>query len=74
MSGGADNVKQWRFPDGMFLQNLEGLNNTIVNTLAVNNDGVLFGGGGDGTICAWDYKTGYNFQQFSSPVQSVCCG
>lgn len=43
-SGSADNIKQWMFPDGSFIQNLSG-HNAIINTLAVNSDGVLVSGG-----------------------------
>jgi len=44
VSGAADNIKQWKLPEGAFMQNFEG-HNTIVNTLAVNADDVLFSGG-----------------------------
>ena len=43
-SGGADNIKQWYLPDGKFIQNLAG-HNTIINTMAINSDGVLVSGG-----------------------------
>lgn len=43
-SGSPDNIKQWKFPDGNFIQNLSG-HNAIINTLAVNSDGVLVSGG-----------------------------
>ena len=43
-SGSADNIKQWMFPDGSFIQNLSG-HNAIINTMAVNSDGVLVSGG-----------------------------
>lgn len=43
-SGSPDNIKQWKLPDGAFLQNLSG-HNSIVNALAVNQDGVLVSGG-----------------------------
>jgi WD40 repeat protein len=43
-SGSPDNIKQWKFPDGGFIQNLSG-HNAIINTLAVNADGVLVSGG-----------------------------
>merc|ERR1712181_217119 len=39
-SGGPDNIKQWRCPDGKFIQNLSG-HNAIVNCLAANADGVM---------------------------------
>uniref|UniRef100_A0A8C2LXP4 Pleiotropic regulator 1 n=1 Tax=Cricetulus griseus TaxID=10029 RepID=A0A8C2LXP4_CRIGR len=42
-SGSPDNIKQWKFPDGGFIQNLSG-HNAIINTLAVNADGVLVSG------------------------------
>ena len=44
-SASPDNIKQWKFPDGNFLQNLIG-HNAIVNCMAVNSDGVLVSGGG----------------------------
>ncbi len=43
-SASADNIKQWKFPDGNFIQNLTG-HNAILNCLAVNSDGVLVSGG-----------------------------
>jgi len=67
-SGGPDNIKQWKCPDGKFIQNLSG-HNAIVNCLAVNSDGVLVSGADNGTMAFWDWKTGYNFQKFQAPVQ-----
>lgn len=43
-SASPDNIKQWKFPDGNFVQNLIG-HNSIVNCMAVNSDGVLVSGG-----------------------------
>lgn len=37
-------IKQWKCPEGAFMQNFEG-HNSIINTLAVNEDNVLFSGG-----------------------------
>ncbi|KAH6935620.1 hypothetical protein HPB50_007071 [Hyalomma asiaticum] len=42
-SGGPDNIKQWKCPDGKFIQNLSG-HNAIVNCLGMNDDGVLVSG------------------------------
>jgi len=67
-SGGPDNIKQWKCPEGKFIQNLSG-HNAIVNCLAVNQDGVLVSGADNGTMYFWDWKTGYNFQRFQAPVQ-----
>jgi pleiotropic regulator 1 len=67
-SGAPDNIKQWYLPDGKFIQNCTG-HNAVVNCLAVNADGVLASGADNGTICMWDYKTGYKFQQLESLAQ-----
>ena len=40
LSAGADNLKQWRCPEGTFLKNLSG-HNSIVNTVCVNAADVL---------------------------------
>jgi len=68
-SASADNIKQWKFPDGNFIQNLGG-HNAILNCLAVNSDNVLVSGGDNGTMHFWDWKTGYNFQRSQALVQS----
>jgi len=67
-SAGPDNIKQWKCPEGKFIQNLSG-HNAIVNCLAMNADGVLVSGADNGTMHFWDWKTGYNFQRFQAPVQ-----
>lgn len=67
-SGGPDNIKQWKCPDGKFIQNLSG-HNAIVNCLGMNEDGVLVSGGDNGTLFLWDWRTGYNFQRLQAPVQ-----
>ena len=67
-SGSPDNIKQWKYPEGKFIQNLSG-HNAIVNCMAVNSDGVLVSGADNGTMNFWDWKTGYNFQRFQAPVQ-----
>lgn len=61
-SASPDNIKQWKCPDGNFVQNLVG-HNAIVNCLAVNPEGVLVSGADNGTIHCWDWRTGYNFQR-----------
>ncbi|KAI9598361.1 pre-mRNA splicing factor prp46 [Syncephalis fuscata] len=67
-SGSADNIKQWKFPEGRFLQNFEG-HNAIVNTLSVNEDGVMFSGADNGTMRFWDWNTGHCFQSGDAVVQ-----
>ncbi|XP_011314163.1 pleiotropic regulator 1 [Fopius arisanus] len=67
-SASPDNIKQWKCPDGIYIQNLSG-HNAIVNCLAVNEDGVLVSGADNGTMHLWDWRTGYNFQRLQAPVQ-----
>ncbi len=43
-SGSTGSIKQWKCPEGAFMQNFEG-QNAIINTLSVNEDNVLFSGG-----------------------------
>lgn len=43
-SASPDNIKQWKCPEGKFVQNLEG-HNAVINTMSVNEQGVLFSGG-----------------------------
>jgi pleiotropic regulator 1 len=43
-SASPDNIKEWKFPKGEFIQNLSG-HNAIVNSLAANADNVLVSGG-----------------------------
>jgi len=44
-SGSTGSIKQWKCPEGALMQNFEG-QNAIINTLSVNEDNVLFSGGG----------------------------
>jgi len=67
-SASADNIKQWKFPDGNFIQNLTG-HNAILNCLAINSDNVLVSGADNGSMYFWDWKTGYNFQRMQATVQ-----
>ncbi|UXI23150.1 hypothetical protein NH340_JMT09093 [Sarcoptes scabiei] len=68
-SGSINSLKQWAFPDGRFVQNLDG-HDSIVNALAINEDNVLVSGGDNGSLLFWDWKTGYNFQRLQSKAQS----
>ena len=68
VSASADNIKKWQCRDGKFLKNLTG-HNSVVNCLAVNEDGVLVSGGDNGSLCFWDYESGYCFQKTETVVQ-----
>lgn len=67
-SASPDNIKLWKFPDGNFLQNISG-HNSIVNTLALNEENVLVSGGDNGSLFFFDWKTGYNFQRLQTQIQ-----
>lgn len=67
-SASTNAIKQWKCPEGALMQNFEG-HNSIINTLAVNEDNVLFSGGDDGSMNFWDWKTGHRFQNSASTAQ-----
>ena len=43
-SGSTGTIKQWKCPEGAFMQNFEG-HNAIINTMSVNQNNVFFSGG-----------------------------
>ncbi|KAG8758121.1 pre-mRNA-splicing factor prp46 [Serendipita sp. 396] len=67
-SAGGNNIKKWKCPEGAFVHNFSG-HNAIINTLSVNEDGVLFSGGDNGTLTLWDYGTGVPFQNMDDIPQ-----
>ncbi|WKY10599.1 hypothetical protein Q1695_002731 [Nippostrongylus brasiliensis] len=67
-SASPDNIKQWKFPHGEFMQNLSG-HNAIVNSLVCNEDGVLVSGGDNGSMCFWDWRSGFCFQKIQTKAQ-----
>lgn len=58
-----DNIKEWRCPEGSFIHNFHPPINSIINTLSVNADGVMFAGGDNGAVGFFDWKTGHKFQE-----------
>lgn len=50
------------------MQNFEG-QNSIINTMAVNEDNVLFSGGDNGSMSFWDWKSGHRFQALDTTAQ-----
>ncbi|KAI6184153.1 WD domain, G-beta repeat protein [Aphelenchoides bicaudatus] len=67
-SGSTDNIKQWQSHQGIFYQNLAG-HNSMINAMAVNDDGVLVSGGDNGTMHFWDWSSGFCFQREHPPPQ-----
>ena len=84
-SGSTGSIKQWKCPEGAFMQNFDG-QNAIINTLSVNEDNVLFSGGvyhfpisldatdlsfsGDnGSMSFWDWKSGHRYQALDTTAQ-----
>eukprot|EP01041_Mallomonas_annulata_P000907 gene907-1761_t len=68
VSASADNMKKWQTRDGKFVRNFVG-HNAIINSLSANEDGVLVSGGDNGSLCFFDYDTGYCFQKTKTIVQ-----
>ncbi|GMN62397.1 hypothetical protein TIFTF001_031481 [Ficus carica] len=68
-SASADNIKKYNLPKGEFLHNMLSQQKTIINAMAVNDEGVLATGGDNGSMWFWDWKSGHNFQQAQTIVQ-----
>ncbi|XP_038723647.1 protein pleiotropic regulatory locus 1 isoform X2 [Tripterygium wilfordii] len=68
-SASAENIKKFNLPKGEFLHNMLSQQKTIINTMAVNEEGVLATGGDNGSLWFWDWKSGHNFQQTQTIVQ-----
>eukprot|EP00878_Enallax_costatus_P016445 GHUV01017249.1.p1 GENE.GHUV01017249.1~~GHUV01017249.1.p1 ORF type:complete len:212 (+),score=74.90 GHUV01017249.1:1975-2610(+) len=68
-SGGADNIKKFKLPQGEFLHNMLQQQRAIINSMDVNEDGVMATGGDNGSLWFWDWKSGNSFQQQDSIVQ-----
>ncbi|EED24114.1 mRNA splicing protein (Prp5), putative [Talaromyces stipitatus ATCC 10500] len=67
-SASTGSIKQWKCPEGAFMQNFEG-QNAVINSIAVNEDNVLFSGGDNGSMSFWDWKTGHRFQSLDTTAQ-----
>ncbi|KAK9724518.1 hypothetical protein RND81_05G078900 [Saponaria officinalis] len=68
-SASADNIKKVSLPKGEFMHNMLSQQKTIINAMAVNEDGVLATAGDNGSMWFWDWKSGHNFQQAQTIVQ-----
>ncbi|KAF4319605.1 hypothetical protein BBO99_00005949 [Phytophthora kernoviae] len=68
MSGAADNMKKWESKQGGFLRNFS-THNAIINSISINQDGVMASCGDNGSMRFWDYQTGYCFQSDSTKAQ-----
>ncbi|KAL9247446.1 hypothetical protein vseg_020878 [Gypsophila vaccaria] len=68
-SASADNIKKFSLPKGEFMHNMLSQQKTIINAMAVNEDGVLATAGDNGSMWFWDWKSGHNFQQAQTIVQ-----
>lgn len=70
-SASTGQIKQWLCPRGQFMQNFSdaSIDGTVVNSLSVNEDNVLFSGADDGSMGFWDWKSGYLFQKTEAEAQ-----
>ncbi|KAH7136605.1 WD40-repeat-containing domain protein [Dactylonectria macrodidyma] len=67
-SGSTGSIKQWKCPEGAFMQNFEG-HNAIINTMSVNEQNVFFSGADNGSMSFWDWKSGHRFQSLDTMAQ-----
>ncbi|CAI9764843.1 unnamed protein product [Fraxinus pennsylvanica] len=68
-SASAENIKKFSLPRGEFMHNMLSQQKTIINAMAVNEEGVLATGGDNGSMWFWDWRSGHNFQQDQTIVQ-----
>lgn len=68
VSASADSIKKWQMRDGKFLKNFAG-HDSIVNTVAINDDDVCVSGGDDGSMRFWDSASGHCFQRHRTMPQ-----
>ncbi|XP_058219305.1 protein pleiotropic regulatory locus 1-like isoform X1 [Rhododendron vialii] len=68
-SASADNIKKFNLPEGEFMHNMLSQQKTIIDAMAVNEDGVMVTGGDNGSLWFWDWQSGHNFQQSQTIVQ-----
>lgn len=68
VTGSADKIKKFSFPNGDFMCNFSG-QQSIINSLAINGDDVVVSAGDNGSMFMWDWRTGYNFQQLKTIPQ-----
>ncbi|ETI45906.1 hypothetical protein F441_09563 [Phytophthora nicotianae CJ01A1] len=68
ISGATDNMKKWEAKGGRFLRNFS-THNAIINSISINQDGVMASCGDNGSMRFWDYQTGYCFQSDSTKAQ-----
>ncbi|GLI63421.1 hypothetical protein VaNZ11_006389 [Volvox africanus] len=68
-SASAENIKKWALPDGDFLHNMLSQQRAIINSMAINQDGVVATGGDNGSLWWWDWRSGHCFQQDETVVQ-----
>ncbi|CAO1623305.1 unnamed protein product [Parajaminaea phylloscopi] len=66
-AAGGNNIKTWVCPEGTLFGNMA--HETIVNTMSVNADGVLFSGGDNGSMKFFDYTSGIPFQAADDVTQ-----
>ncbi|KAA6365009.1 MAG: putative WD repeat protein Prp5, partial [Streblomastix strix] len=71
---GQNSVIQNQFGQSLvgtqYLGNIDNCGETV-NSLSLNEDGVLAGGCKDGSLCFWDYRTGYLFEKINDITQQV---
>lgn len=62
VTGSSGEIKKWGFPKGVYIEDFEA-SEGIINTLSVNDDGVCFAGGDDGSMRFFDYQSGLKTQE-----------
>lgn len=65
----VDSVKKFGLPSGDLLHSVLGQQKTTVNSMGVNEDGVLATAGDDGSLWFWEWESGRNLQREQTVAQ-----
>jgi pleiotropic regulator 1 len=68
-SASSDNIKQWKCPEGTFVQNMAEGPQEVINDIAINPDGVLVSVTDTGKLNFWDFDGSHRFQTLQTKVQ-----
>jgi len=69
VSGAADNIKKFGFPEGRFLHNFLQHPRSVINAVGVNEDGVAVAACDNGALAFYDWDSGNCFQEALTQAQ-----
>lgn len=64
----TDDIRSWKLPEGSLLTNFGSDKTGIINSLSINQDDVLVGGGDNGVLSFYDYRSGHKYQSLETSI------